>query len=138
NQGFSMPEIPGCTQYEWVVTNAATKRELKRINASTAQKPGSLVMYQKWTTQGKYNISIRTKAPCNDGVDQSISVEVVNLPENTTLNDLPEDKYFVSRETADYAINLINKQIQENQQIRKEKLNEFDKDIRILADRVDL
>jgi hypothetical protein len=138
NQGFSMPEIPGCTQYEWVVTNAATKRELKRINASTAQKPGSLVMYQKWTTQGKYNISIRTKAPCNDGVDQSISVEVVNLPENTTLNDLPEDKYFVSRETADYAINLINKQIQENQQIKKEKLNEFDKDIRILADRVDL
>lgn len=137
NQGFSMPEISGCTQYEWVVTNATTKRELKRVNASTAQKPGSLVMYHKWTAPGKYNIAIRTKAPCNDGVDQSILVDVVNLPENVTLNDLPEDKYFVSREAADYAIDLTNKQIQENQQLKNGRLDELDKELRILADRVD-
>lgn len=138
NQGFSMPEIPGCTQYEWVVTNQATKRELKRVNVSTAQKPGSLVMYQKWTAPGKYNIAIRTKAPCNDGVDQSVLVDVLNLPENVTLNDLPEDKYFVSREAADYAIDLTNKQIQENQQLKKEQLNVAEKESRILADRIDL
>jgi hypothetical protein len=137
NQGFSMPEIPGCTQYEWVVTNVATKRELKRVSVSTAQKPGSLVMSQKWTTPGKYNISIRTKAPCNDGVDQSISVDVVSLPENFTLNDLPEDRYFVSREAADYAIDLINKQIQENQLSKKEQLDKLNKEIGILTDRVD-
>lgn len=138
NQGFSMPEIPGCTQYEWVVTNATTNRELKRISVSTAQKPGSLVMYQKWSTPGKYNVSIRTKAPCTDGVDQLILVEVVNLPENVKLNELPEDKYFVSREAADYAIDLINKQIQDNQQLKKEQLNVAEKESRILADRIDL
>lgn len=137
SQGFSMPEIPGCTEYEWVVTNVATNRELKRIGTSTKQKNGSLVMYQKWTTPGKYNISIRTKAPCTDGIDQLILVEVVNLPENVKLNELPADKYFVSREAADYAIDLINKQMKESQQLKKEQLNKLDKESRILTDRID-
>lgn len=61
----------------------------------------------------------------------------MSLPENFTLNDLPEDRYFVSREAADYAIDLINKQIQENQLSKKEQLDKLNKEIGILTDRVD-
>jgi len=136
NQSFSMPVIPGCAEYEWIISNVANDREIRRVSASTLQQPGSPVLYHKWTAPGKYNVRIRTKAPCNDGVDKSIQVEVVRLPEDMSSGELPPNRYFVSREAAGYAIDMLNNQLNEFQSEKKSALKEFDKELQLLTERV--
>lgn len=137
NQSFSMPEIPGCTEYEWIIRQATTNREIRRQSVSTTRQTGSPVLYHKWNAPGKYTVTLRTKAPCTDGVDETIQVEVVRrMSEGVNAADLPGSQYFVSREAADYAIDMLNKQLNDYQQEKKTALKAIEKDNHVLTDRV--
>ena len=134
-QSFSLPEIAGCSEYEWIIRNNATNRIITRVSASTATKSGSLVLYHKWNSPGQYAVNIKTKPPCDDGIDKTIQVAVVTMPADATASDMPETKYFVTREAADYAIEMLNNQLNDYQNEKKQKLNIFDKEMHILVER---
>ncbi|MDD2284426.1 MAG: hypothetical protein PHQ11_03380 [Paludibacter sp.] len=137
NQSFSVPEIPGCAEYEWIITNAENNRIIRRTLASTTRDPGSLLLYHKWNAPGKYNVSIKTKAPCINELDETIQVEVVQMSPDLTSAELPENHYFVTREAADYAIDLINKQLKEYQQDKEMQLKSVENEKNVLVERLD-
>ncbi len=134
-QSFSLPEITGCSEYEWIIRNNTTNREIRRVSASTARQSGSLVLYHKWDRPGQYAVNIKTKPPCADGIDKTIQVAVVPLPADATTADMPETRYFVTREAADYAIDMINNQLNDYQNEKKAQLKVIDKEKQLLVER---
>lgn len=133
NQSFSMPAIPDCVEYEWIISDASTNKEIRRSVVSTRDKPGSVLLFHKWNAPGRYHVSIKTKSPCNNAVDETIQIGVVTKTEQT---DSLENNYFVSREAADYAIDLINKQLDEYQENKNTQMQMIEKEDRVLKDQI--
>lgn len=134
NQSFSMPEIPACQDYELIISDASTNKLIKRLVVSTAGKSGSLLLFHQWNAPGKYNVTIKTKTTCSNGVEETIQVEVIKKPEQTVVH---ENNYFVTREAADYAVEIIKKQLDEYQQVKQIQLQLMEKEKNVLEDQED-
>jgi hypothetical protein len=143
-QSFSIPDIEKCTDYEWKIKDATSNAEIRKINIDRSQISGSPVFYHQWSKAGNYVISLVPKNICGNATEASVKVEVINRPVESTANgqgsedkfELPVTRYFVTREAADYAIDMINGEINETQQEKKVALRAFDKQIRVLEDRL--
>ncbi|MEA4935999.1 MAG: hypothetical protein VB102_05065 [Paludibacter sp.] len=138
NQSFSIPDIEDCTDYEWKVKDAVTNAEIRKINIDKNQIKGSPVFYHQWSKAGNYVVSLVPKNICGNATEASVNVEVINRPvtANGEKFQLPVTKYFVTREAADYAIDMINGQINDIQQDKKEALKIYDKNVQIYSDRI--
>jgi len=158
NQSFSVPEIAGCTEYEWRIKDAVSNIEIRRTDVNRDQISGSPVLFHQWKRAGSYIVSLVPRNICDDAIETSIKIEVIDVPASQadvtnqsekardvdkTDNDsvtkfmLPETRFFVTREAADYAIDMINSQLNEEHKAKKGEMKELDKQSRILDDRTD-
>lgn len=145
NQSFSIPAVEECTGYEWRIRDAVNNVEIKRVNATKNEIPGSLLFYHQWKKAGSYIVSLVPKRKCGSAKELSINVEVIDQPTAQSAGDgssemfaLPVTKYFATREAADYAMKMINDQIHEYNQEQKEALKEYDNQGQIFEDRINL
>ena len=139
DQSFSIPDIEECTDYEWKIKDATTNVEIRKINIDKNQIKGSPVFYHRWTKAGNYIVSLVPKNICGKATEVSVKVVVVNPPADAGKTKFvpPVTKYFVTREAADYAIEMINGQINDLQQDKRDALKVYDKELRILDERTD-
>jgi hypothetical protein len=158
NQSFSIPWIADCTDYEWKIKDAVSNVEIRRVNVDRGQISGSIVLFHQWKRVGSYIVSLVPKKICDGAIEASIKVEVVdtsasksgkskkdnkaddvNMSDNDSVIEfeLPETRFFVTREAADYAIDMINSQLREEQKDKKDVMKEYDKQGRMLDDRTD-
>lgn len=143
-QSFSIPDIENCTDYEWKIKDALTNTEIRKVNIDRSRITGSPVLYHQWSKAGNYTISLVPKNICGKAAEASVNVEVINPPIVTMANgDVskekfvpPVTKYFVTREAADYAIELINGQINDYQQNKKDALKTYDKELQVFDERI--
>lgn len=139
NQSFSIPDIENCTDYEWKIKDAVTNVEIRKVNIDKNQIKGSPIFYHRWSKSGNYIVSLVPKNICGKAAEASVQVEVVNPPATTDKTKFvpPVTKYFVTREAADYAIEMVNGQINELQQDKRDALKAYDKELRVLDERID-
>ena len=158
NQSFSIPEIAACTEYDWKIKDAVSNVEIRKTGVDRGQVSGSPVLYHQWKKAGAYIISLVPRSLCDEAVEISIKIEVVDVPSSQADNtkqsakagdvdkagnnsvtkfEIPETRFFATREAADYAIDMINSQLSEEQKAKKDEMKEFDKQTRILDDRID-
>lgn len=158
NQSFSIPEIATCTEYEWEIKDAVSNVEIRKTGVDRGQISASPVLYHQWKRAGSYIISLVPKNICDDAIETSIKIEVIDVPvsqpdvtkqsaksdevskngnDSVTKFKLPETRFFVTREAADYAIGMINSQLNEEQKAKKAEMKDYDKQSRILDDRID-
>lgn len=144
NQSFSIPDIEACTDYEWKIKDTVTNTEIRKVNIDKSRMNGSPVLYHQWNKAGNYTVSLVPKNICGKAMQASVNVEVINRPVVKTATGevskekfvLPVTKYFVTREAADYAIELINGQINDYHQDKKEALKTYDKELRVFEERI--
>lgn len=142
-QSFSLATKPACNTYSWSIVNLANGRELRRSNISAATGSGSLVFYHEWRVPGKYRITLASRRPCTVNYTTSIDVEVLPVPEmnaadSTVAFVIPETRYFVTTEAADYAIDLIQGQLSSLEEEKVMETKDFAAQLRQLEGRIDL
>lgn len=116
-QSFSIPEVPGCAVYIWRIVNASNNALVRTVTLQGGEGTGSSVLYHQWARPGTYQVSLVQPPGCGTGVAPSIQVEV--LPTNDTVA-IPETSYFVTREAASFAIELLQSELSA-QEKRKEQ-----------------
>lgn len=141
-QSFSLATKPACNTYSWVIVNLANGRELRRSNVTAATGSGSLVFYHEWRAPGKYRVTLTSRRPCTIAFNTSIDVEVLPVPETNAADSasafvVPETRYFVSTEAADYAIDLIQGQLGSLEEEKVSETKDFAAQLRQLEDRID-
>ncbi len=130
-QSFSIPEVTGCRDYQWKIINAQTKSLVRLVKMPGGEGSGSSVFYHQWRAPGKYIVSLIQPRGCGTGVEPSLMVEV--LPATDSLV-IPESSYFVSREAAIYAIDLLNAQIEEAEIALKNIVEDRNSQLLLLSD----
>jgi hypothetical protein len=158
NQSFSIPQIAACTEFDWKIKDAVSNVEIRKTAVDRGRISGSPVMFHQWKRAGSYIVSLVPRNTCAGAVETSIKIEVIDVPappaDDTTQianaagvdkadNDsattfmLPENRFFVTREAADYAIDMINSELNEEHKAKTVEMKELDKQSRILDDRTD-
>lgn len=124
NQSFSMPYLDSCPELECLVTYATTNALIKRQTAQMPLDSTSLIFMHEWNRPGSYKVTLRSKANCTHKINEVVVVEVQEKPENVDLMELFEtDKFVVSREAADFTVELLDLQLNE---LIKEKAEELE------------
>lgn len=131
-QSFSYPDISGCRQIIWRIINTENNVIVKsqRMTGGT----GTSVFYHQWKYPGKYSITLIRPNSCAVGVDPSIQVEVVAAVDSV---EIPETRYFVTKEAAEYAIDLLNKQLIDVQKSKQNTISNIVKQKQIYSDSIE-
>lgn len=109
-QSFSIPRSEGCSYYQWSIVNEQTKALVRFVTVPGGEGAGSAVLYHQWRAPGKYTISLIQPRGCGNGVPPPLTVEVLPITDSLIIT---ESHFFVTREAAAYAINLLNVQLEE-------------------------
>ncbi len=130
-QSFSIPEIAGVDEYQWMVSNVENNALIRYQKLAGGKGSGSSVLYHQWKAPGKYMVTIVLPKDTGDGVNPSLMVEV--LPASDSLV-VPEARYFVTREAAGYAVELLQNQLLDKQNEKKMLDKEHNKKAQVIVD----
>jgi hypothetical protein len=130
-QSFSIPEIEGADDYQWTVSNATNKALVRYQKLPGGKGSGSSVLYHQWKTPGKYILTVVLPKGSGDGVNPSIEVEVLPASDSIVV---PDTRYFVTREAAGYALELLQNQLLEKQGEKKSLDSEFSKKEQVVVE----
>ena len=82
-QSFSIPELPGCAEYEWTIKNTTNNSVVAKIVVNAFEgsgTPQSYVIYYRWTKAGNYSVSLTPRNACGTSGTLDLSVTVVDNP----------------------------------------------------------
>lgn len=130
-QSFSISEIEGVNDYQWTVANADRKSLVRFQKLPGGKGSGSSVLYHQWKAPGKYIVSLVLPKGSGDGVNPSLMVEVLPASDSIVI---PETRYFVTREAAGYAVELLQNQLLEMQAAKKTMDAESNKKMLVVAE----
>jgi len=82
-QSFSIPELPGCAEYEWIIKNTTNNAVVAKIVVNAYEgsgTPQSYVIYYRWAKAGNYSVSLTPRNTCGTSGTLDLSVTVVDNP----------------------------------------------------------
>ena len=130
-QSFSIPGIDEVNDYQWTITNTANNALVRYQKLPGGKGSGSSVLYHQWKAPGKYMITVVLPKGTADGENPSIQVEV--LPASDSLV-IPDTRYFVTREAAGYAVELLQNQLLEKQKEKKLLDSDYQKKAQVVVE----
>jgi len=130
-QSFSIPEIDEVNEYQWTISNAGNNALIRYQKLPGGRGSGSSVLYHQWKAPGKYKVSVVLPTNSREGENPSLLVEVLPAADSLVV---PDTRYFVTREAAGYAVELLQNQLLQMQNEKKLLSAGVDKKMQVIVD----